>query len=41
LEWQLNHEKKSCEINDRYSWEKVSKLLAEVNRLETTAEEEY
>lgn len=41
LEWQLNHEKKLAKSMIDMLEKKVSKLLAEVNRLETTAEEEY
>ena len=41
LEWQLNHEKKLSKSMIEMLEKKVSKMLAEINRLETNAEEEY
>jgi hypothetical protein len=41
LEWQLDHEKKLAKSMINMLEKKVSKLLAELNTLETTAEEEY
>ena len=41
LEWQLDHEKKLAKSMINMLEKKVSKLLAELNTRETTAEEEY
>lgn len=41
LEWQLEYEKKLAKSMIDMLEKKISKLLAEVNTLETTAEEEY